>query len=113
LVDAEMAAIRRALRKIGTRRNALTPTCRIPTEILGEIFLFYQHLSSGPYIPDCSGGGPPNTSLRWVPAVAHVCRHWRAVALDHPRLWSCITLRLGRDWASRMLALSKSSPITV
>jgi uncharacterized membrane protein YgcG len=118
-----MAAILRALRKIGTRRNALTPTCRIPTEILGEIFLFYQHLSAGPYIPECSGPAGDasserrhtlrNTSLRWVPAVAHVCRHWRAVALDHPRLWSCITLRLGREWASRMLTLSKSSPITV
>ncbi|KAF8498121.1 hypothetical protein F5888DRAFT_1577245, partial [Russula emetica] len=107
LVDAEMGAILRALRKIGTRRNALTPTCRIPTEILGGIFLFYQHLSAE------RRHTLRNTSLRWVPAVAHVCRHWRAVALDHPRLWSCITLRLGREWASRMLTLSKSSPITV
>jgi hypothetical protein len=123
LVDGEMAAIRCALRKIGTRRNALTPTCRIPTEILGEIFLFYQQVSAGPYILECPGPGGDsslerrhtlkNTSLRWVPAVAHVCRHWRAVALGHPRLWSCITLRLGREWASRMLALSMSSPITV
>ena len=125
LVDGEMAAIRLALRTIGTRRNALTPTCRIPTEILGQIFLFYQQVSPGSYILECSGPSPggdsssdrrhtlKNTSLRWVPAVAHVCRHWRAVALDHPRLWSCITLRLGREWASRMLSLSKSSPITV
>ena len=125
LVDGEMAAIRRALRTIGTRRNALTPSCRIPTEILGQIFLFYQQLSAGPYILECSGPSPggdssaerrhtlKNTSLRWVPAVAHVCRHWRAVALDLPRLWACITLRLGREWALRMLSLSKSSPITV
>jgi hypothetical protein len=53
-----------------------------------------------------------NTLLRWVPAVAHVCRHWCAVALDHPCLWSRIMLRLGRECASRMLTLSKPSSIT-
>ncbi|KAH9966344.1 hypothetical protein BGW80DRAFT_1178356, partial [Lactifluus volemus] len=126
LVDGEMAAIRRALRAIGTRRNALTPTCRIPTEILGEIFLFYQQASAGPFISECGGGGGgggndnrgarltlKNTVLRWVPGVAHVCRHWRGVALDYPRLWSSVTLGLGREWATRMLTLSKSSPITI
>ncbi|KAI0290024.1 hypothetical protein BC826DRAFT_900017, partial [Russula brevipes] len=117
LVDTEMAAIRRALRTIGTRRNALTPTCRIPTEILGEIFLFYQQ-TSAPYMLECTNDPPPrlalrDTALRWVPGVAHVCHHWRAVALDHPRLWSHVTLHLGRDWAARMLALSKASPITI
>jgi F-box-like len=118
LVDGEMAAIRRALRAIGTRRNALTPTCRIPTEILGEIFLLYQQASSASYVPE--GGNDSrarltlrNTPLRWVPGVAHVCRHWRAVALDYPRLWSNVTLQLGREWAMRMLTLSKSSPITI
>jgi len=113
-----MAAIRRALRAIGTRRNALTPTCRIPTEILGEIFLCYQQASAGPYILECTSDPAArltlkNTSLRWVPGVAHVCRHWRAVALEHPRLWSHVTLHLGREWAARMLALSKSSPISI
>ena len=135
LVDGEMAAIRRALRTIGTRRNALTPTCRIPPEILAEIFLFYQQTSTS--LLDCiadaaaaaaaasstststggAGGAPhttlKNTPLRWVPGVAHVCRHWRAVALEHPRLWANVTLRHGRDWAQRMLALSKSAPIRI
>ncbi|KAI0000760.1 hypothetical protein BJV74DRAFT_759668, partial [Russula compacta] len=119
LVDGEMAAIRRALRTIGTRRNALTPTCRIPTEILGEIFLFYQQASAGPYILECANDSTTarltlkNTALRWVPGVAHVCRHWRVVAFEHPRLWSHVMLHLGREWASRMLSLSKSSPITI
>jgi len=131
-----MDAILRALRTIGTRRNALTPTCRIPPEILAEIFLFYQQQTasssplecpsggigssgSGGGVGDAAGGGGPprptlkDTALRWVPGVAHVCRHWRAVALAHPRLWSNVTLRLGREWALRMLALSKSAPISV
>lgn len=124
-----MDAILRALRTIGTRRNALTPTCRIPPEILAEIFLFYQQQTTSACPLECpgggggggdaaGGGGPPrptlkDTALRWVPGVAHVCRHWRAVALAHPRLWSNVTLRLGREWALRMLALSKSAPISV
>ena len=118
LVDGEMAAIRGALRAIGTRRNALTPTCRIPTEILGEIFLLYQQASAVPYIQEMGGdsrAGLPlkNTALRWVPGVAHVCRHWRTVALDYPRLWSHVILYLGREWATRMLTLSKASPIII
>jgi hypothetical protein len=127
LVDSEMAAILRALRTIGTRRNALTPTCRIPPEILAEIFLFYQQQTTSAYPLECpssgtadaaGGGGPPrpmlkDTALRWVPGVAHVCKHWRAVALAHPRLWSNVTLRLGREWALRMLDLSKSAPISI
>ena len=121
LVEGEMAAIQCAQRAIGTRRNALTPTCRIPAEILAEIFLYQQASTSLLYcvsINDAAADGPAgqtlkSTALRWVPGVAHVCRHWRAVALEHPRLWSNVTLRLGRTWALRMLALSKSSPISI
>ena len=107
------------LRTVGTRRNALTLTCRIPTEILIEIFLHYQR----PYfdlrnpVPAPEDKGTHSvlygTSLGWVPAVAHVCRHWRTVAHEHPRLWSNVVLHLGRAWAQRTLALSKASPIVV
>ena len=118
LVEGEMGAIKRALHAIGTRRNALTPTCRIPVEILAEIFLIYQLVQASTPLLGCAADGPAghtlkNTTLRWVPGVAHVCRHWRAVALAHPRLWSNITLSLGSTWALRMLALSKSSPISI
>ena len=107
------------LRAIGTRRNSLTLTCRIPTEILVEIFIHYQrpYFILGSTVPARGDKGSHSalygTSLGWVPAVTHVCRHWRSVAHEHPRLWSNVVLNLGRTWAQRTLALSKASPIVV
>ncbi|KAI9435821.1 hypothetical protein H4582DRAFT_2079450 [Lactarius indigo] len=116
LVNDEMSAMLCVLRAVGTRRNALTLTCRIPTEILVEIFLHYQRSY---YDFDVLKGDKEKhsalhgTSLGWVPAVAHVCRHWRTVAHEHPRLWSNVVLHMGRVWAQRTLALSKAAPIVV
>ncbi|KAH9064387.1 hypothetical protein EDB87DRAFT_1321589 [Lactarius vividus] len=116
LVNDEMSAMLCVLRAVGSRRNALTLTCRIPTEILVEIFLHYQRSY---YHFDVPKGDQERhsdlhgTSLGWVPAVAHVCRHWRTVAHEHPRLWSNVVLHLGRAWAQRTLALSKAAPIVV
>lgn len=114
LVNDEMSAMLSVVRAVGTRRNALTLTCRIPTEILVEIFLHYQrsyfHFD---ILQDKGLSTLYGTSLGWVPAVAHVCRHWRTVALEHPRLWSNVVLHMGRAWAQHMLTLSKASPIIV
>jgi hypothetical protein len=97
--------------------NASTWTCRIPPEILGHIFLHYQLSSSSFNFPSQNNkeGYSPlcSTALWWVPAVAHVCRHWRSVALGHPWLWSKIELYLGRTCAENMLTLSGAVPITV
>jgi hypothetical protein len=94
--------------------NASTWTCRIPPEILSHIFLHYQSSFNFPsqndkesYSPLCS------TALWWVPAVAHVCRHWRTVALGHPWLWADIELYLGRTCAEHMLTLSGAVLITI
>ncbi|KAI9449012.1 hypothetical protein BJY52DRAFT_1228020 [Lactarius psammicola] len=116
LVNDEMSAMLCVLRAVGSRRNALTLTCRIPTEILVEIFLHYQrsYFALDILVEDKEKHSTLyGTSLGWVPAVAHVCRHWRTVAHEHPRLWSEVVLHMGRAWAQRMLALSKASPIVV
>ncbi|KAI9445899.1 hypothetical protein H4582DRAFT_2093700 [Lactarius indigo] len=118
LVNKEMSAIFSGpFRMIGSRRNALTRSCRIPPEILSEIFLHYQLSSSSFSFPSQNGREKYpalcKTVLWWVPAVAHVCGHWRIVAFGHPRLWSNIALQLGRTWAQRMLSLSKAVPITI
>jgi hypothetical protein len=97
--------------------NAASWTCHIPPEILGHIFLRHQLSSSSFTFPsqnEKEGYSPLySTALWWVPAVAHVCRHWRTVALGHPRLWSNIELYLGRTCAENMLALSGAVPITI
>ena len=102
---------------IGGRRNALTRSCRLPPEILSQIFVHYQLSSTSFSFPTQNGretySALCKTVLWWVPAVAHVCRHWRTVALGYPRLWSNIALHLGRTWAVRMLTLSKAVPITI
>ncbi|KAH9035678.1 hypothetical protein EDB84DRAFT_1484778 [Lactarius hengduanensis] len=116
LVNDEMSAMLSVLRAVGSRRNALTLTCRIPTEILVEIFLHYQrsyHELDVPKGDKEKHSALHGTSLGWVPAVAHVCRHWRTVAHEHPRLWSNVVLHMGRTWAQRTLALSKAAPIVV
>ncbi|KAH9048661.1 hypothetical protein EDB83DRAFT_2676924 [Lactarius deliciosus] len=118
LVNREMSAVFAGpFRMIGSRRNALTRSCRIPPEILSQIFLHYQLSSSSFTFPSQNARGTYpalcSTVLWWVPAVAHVCGHWRIVALGHPRLWSNISLHLGRTWAQRMLTLSKAVPITI
>ena len=117
LLNREMSAIFAGpYRMIGGRRNSLTRSCRLPPEILSQIFVHYQLSSSSFSFPPKKSreNYPPlcRTMLWWVPAVAHVCRHWRAVALGYPRLWSKIAFHLGRNWALRMLALSKAVSIT-
>ncbi|KAH9915276.1 uncharacterized protein BXZ73DRAFT_106248 [Epithele typhae] len=57
--------------------NAVAPIHRaFPTEVLSEIF---SHCWQDP---------------RSI-AVAHVCRHWRSIALKTPRLWAAALPRLG------------------
>lgn len=118
LINREMSAIFAGpYRMIGSRRNALTRSCRIPPEILSQIFAHYQLSSSSFCFPSQDDrekySALCSTVLWWVPAVAHVCRHWRTVALGYPRLWSNIALHLGRTWAQHMLTLSKAGPITI
>jgi hypothetical protein len=117
MVDHEMFSIVAGpLGVIANRRNALTRTCRIPREILGQIFLYYQRTHFTLWVPankTVTSSRLYATVLRWVPAVAHVCRHWRTVAFQIPQLWSNIALHLGRTWALRMLTLSRAVPISI
>ena len=117
MVDHEMFSILAGpLGVIANRRNTLTRTCRIPQEILGQIFLHYQRVYFSSWAPANKKVGSSSlygTALWWVPAVAHVCRHWRTVAFQVPQLWSNIALHLGRPWALRMLTLSRAVPITI
>ena len=117
LVDHEMHAILAGpLGVIANRRNTLTRTCRIPSEILGQIFLHYKRTLLGSCLFQKSKErrfALYGTMLWWVPAVAHVCRHWRTVAFQTPKLWTHIALHLGRTCALRMLTLSRALPITI
>lgn len=45
--------------------------------------------------------------------VTHVCRHWRAVALDYPFLWGNITYELGTQWTMLMMERAKYATISI
>ena len=117
IVDHEMFSIVAGpLGVIANRRNTLTQTCRIPQEILGQVFLHYQRTNFSSWVPTNNkvrSSPLYTTMLWWVPAVAHVCRHWRTVAFQIPQLWSNIALHLGRNWALRMLTFSRAVPIAI
>lgn len=61
-----------------------SPVRRIPPEVLGEIF--YHCLPIAPYVT------PRDVESPMV--LTQVCRHWRAVAMSTPRLWTSITLHV-------------------
>ncbi|KAI0630510.1 hypothetical protein C8Q77DRAFT_1133456 [Trametes polyzona] len=68
--------------------NRMSPTACLPPEILSEIFVLiatdhYEWRKENHY-------GSAH-AYKWI-ALTHVCRHWRDVALNTPRLWSRVVL---------------------
>ena len=61
-------------------------TQNLPHDILSEIFL---EVVSRYYILMQNLG---------TPAFARVCREWRALALNNPRLWTAINVPYGESW---------------
>ncbi|KAJ7151813.1 hypothetical protein C8R43DRAFT_483258 [Mycena crocata] len=72
-------------------RAILSPIRRLPPEILGEIFSFAVDASF--HFGDISEvSGPASNHAPWL--LTRVCRHWAAVALAAPTLWSMVFLDL-------------------
>ncbi|KAJ6484096.1 hypothetical protein C8R45DRAFT_1075370 [Mycena sanguinolenta] len=91
-LDAEISRLTDRLRELKEERAVLAQyhaqntsiasgMRRMPTEILGEIFL---HSLPSIRLLFAVQNSP------WV--LTHVCSRWRAVALSKPSLWSCIVL---------------------
>ncbi|KAJ7115973.1 hypothetical protein C8R44DRAFT_880364 [Mycena epipterygia] len=95
-IDQEITKYQESVRALQSRRNALSPVGRLPAEMLSRIFLFCAD-------PD---------SLSWIREVSHISRHWRAVALACPNLWSSPLYSKGPKWADEMLKRSKQAPLT-
>ncbi|KAI0794149.1 hypothetical protein C8Q74DRAFT_559995 [Fomes fomentarius] len=103
LADIERHA--RILVDLKTRLNSLTPICRLPSELLALVFVTY--------VDDLHHTAYSRARLMktWI-TVTHVCRHWRAVALSTPRLWSYIYAS-NPSVCSELIVRSKSSPLFV
>lgn len=75
LAEEETIALKRLL-DVRSRMNMMAPACRLPAELLVEIFKTVQKFS-------------PTDGMRWI-RVTHVCRYWRDIALHSQALWACI-----------------------
>jgi hypothetical protein len=88
--------------ELKTRRNTFASTARLPPEILSAIFESIIALGESEFH---SGG------LQWM-HLMEVCRHWRSVMLESPRLWSSLAFHSVR-LTSEMLRRSKTSPLVI
>ncbi|TFK86742.1 hypothetical protein K466DRAFT_653526 [Polyporus arcularius HHB13444] len=95
-VDDQIEVHARAILDLKTRLNTLTPVARLPPELLSTIFAFVPAKSFTEHY-NASEIVRPYLVNTWV-TVAHVCRHWRAIA---PRA------------ADEMLARSKKAPLHI
>jgi hypothetical protein len=79
---------------------------RLPVELLQMIFDYCTE-SDELRLESC------RAYPHWI-AITHVCRHWRAAALNHHSLWTTIdTDDLGTVWAKAFMERSNPAPVDV
>ncbi|KAJ7627847.1 hypothetical protein DFH06DRAFT_1057715, partial [Mycena polygramma] len=120
-LDEAVASILRRrtdiLRSVEAHKVVFSPIRRVPPEILGEIFSSVVHATF--HFGDISQVKPPvSRHAPWL--LTRVCRHWAAVALETPALWSMVFLDLdsmGQHGAVSMTELclqrSRNMPLNV
>lgn len=87
-LDRELSELHNMTCALRTRRNVLVPIARLPFEILAHIFALVASESvPRPYTTLHASHTGASGSLGWI-VVTHVCRQWRAVAMNSPWLWA-------------------------
>ncbi|KAF9257106.1 hypothetical protein L218DRAFT_1019686, partial [Marasmius fiardii PR-910] len=72
--------------RLRTLNTLFHPVCRLPDDILIEIFEFCVASAYSPW-----GKPPPSLDTRTAPwTQAQVCRRWKVVSLSTPHLWNAI-----------------------
>ncbi|KAL0580809.1 hypothetical protein V5O48_001185 [Marasmius crinis-equi] len=111
-IDKEIAKLESSenpsiVQNLKSRRNVLSTICRLPVEVLANIFMDCN--TDIPTFVDGNRAKGIVTLFR----LARVCRHWRTVALDTPELWSRPDYSSGTPLARIMLSRSKDAPLVV
>ncbi|KAH8823546.1 hypothetical protein DL96DRAFT_279535 [Flagelloscypha sp. PMI_526] len=97
--------------------NAHNPSCTLPPEILGSIFVIHRYLTLNGFKPSSTTFG--HTMLHYelmllrgpiielIPYIApsHTCSIWRSVALSTPMLWNSFSLK-SLEWTTEFLRRS-------
>jgi hypothetical protein len=94
------------IRHLQSRRNALVPLLRLPTEILLRIAEMLVHYTSTFHIP------VRGLEEKWR-AFMGVCTHIRFLIIDSPRLWAHIDLSRSVDWVGLCIQRAQTSSVTV
>ncbi|KAN0127934.1 hypothetical protein V8E53_014282 [Lactarius tabidus] len=111
-IDAEIKSLEESIRALRRRRNALAPISSLPTEVITTVFTLLRGPLRGAVAPS------PLTlfnewpdRLPWI-RVAHVCHHWRELALNQPLLWSHVDFTLfSSTGTAEILARAKMVPL--
>ncbi|TFY72393.1 hypothetical protein EVG20_g632 [Dentipellis fragilis] len=92
------------------RHSAIAHVHKLPPENLAYIFDFLRVSYPPRYL--VVWGGRKVLCRGWI-LVTYICRRWRSVALDDPRLWIDIPFLLGPTWTQEFLRRSRNVPISV
>jgi len=106
-MENEIAEHFTAIYKLKSRQNTFSRICRLPPEILSQIFIFTT-FSTGSEI---LSGQRTAMFLSWI-NITYVCRHFRAVALECPEMWTGIHFT-SAAWATEMLKRSKGADLVL
>ncbi|KAF9497997.1 hypothetical protein BDN71DRAFT_516438 [Pleurotus eryngii] len=102
--DSQISEHLEEVRRLREQRNAdCSKTRNLPAEILTKIIGILEHSDRDRW----EWGW--NKLSAWV-QVTHVCRAWRAFALNEPRLWTNL-VAVSPDWLTDVLSRSKSAPL--
>lgn len=102
-IDSEIQRLNSCICLLNSRRNLLCRISRLPPELLSEVFLLLAE--------QLQAQDRFKVDFKWI-NVAHVCRLWRNIALQHGRLWGKIdTTRLER--AAAFVDRSKGAPLAI
>ncbi|KAF5309376.1 hypothetical protein D9619_012303 [Psilocybe cf. subviscida] len=96
LIDLELSGLERRCLELKARRNTYIPIGKLPNEVLIEIFGILKS----------------NRAIHEWHHVAHVCRHWRCVALEAADLWTTPTM-VSHDYTLVMLERSRNRPLHI
>ncbi len=103
--------------------SLFAPVSLLPTEVLSEIFIMVQTELEHQFSNSCGMKRPwkdvEHCKARahmshWL-FMAHICRFWREVVLDTPRLWTQVIVSnyTNRDYLDVLLSHSNQAPLTV
>ncbi|KAI0059430.1 hypothetical protein BV25DRAFT_1788720, partial [Artomyces pyxidatus] len=114
ILDANFDRTTKALSSARARKNAMSPACWPPFDVLVLVFelLAAERPAGLASHPGNVDGDVRKAMLGWI-AVTHVCSRWRQVALDAHALWAKPTCDLGPMWLDRMVARSRNVPLSL